>query len=166
MAGSRNAAVVLTGMEVQQVYTDLPNGIRCMLLFDVCVIGVEQHADLRVIDLPTQSGRVRSGVQEVRLVSVQRLDRHGYIVLVEPGTEFPKTLDCAFPFVFRATPPGQEADRRIQGSGNQLRANFRARFDTCFQVVAGTLSDCGVLADYAQIVWYHRAESSLERAFE
>src|SRR5580693_8642712 len=105
MAGSRNAAIILAGVNVLEVRPDLSECSSDLLLLDVGMEGVEQNADPRVVNGLAQTDGVFRGIQEVSLEAVQGFDGDLDAVTFEYGSELLITLHRPIPFVGRSTSP-------------------------------------------------------------
>jgi hypothetical protein len=98
MAATRDAAVILAGMNMLKALRS--PGVPCgdVLLFDIGVEGIDQQPDAGVVDLIAESCAIRGGVEEVSLEAVQRLNRQRDVILFQGIAERMKAFDGALPF--------------------------------------------------------------------
>src|SRR4029077_8113671 len=77
VSGSGDAAIVFTGVHVLQMPAHSAVALGDILLFNVGVEGIEEDPDIGMTDLIAQRRGILRGVEEIRLETVERLDRDG-----------------------------------------------------------------------------------------
>src|SRR5258708_6049616 len=133
-----------------------------ILLFDVGMKRVEQNPDIRVVDLIAQRHGVGSGIEEGSLEAVERLDGNCHVVPRQHRAERLIALHRPLPLVRRTAPSRQISHRRIQRSGDDLRAHFGRCLDAFFQVHARLLANRRIVRNHAQAARNHRTDGALE----
>ena len=134
MACSRNAAIVLAGVNVLEVRRDSSKCIAKLLLLDVGMEGIEQNADTRIVNGIAQRHGVFRGIQEIRLEAIQRFDGDLDAVTLEHGSELLITLDRPLPFVSGSAAPRQVSHGRIQRAADQSGSHVGGRLYTVLHV--------------------------------
>src|SRR5260370_10977188 len=115
-----------------------------------------------MVDLVTQCHGVGGSIKEVSLEAIEGLDGDSYVVPRQHRTERLVTLHRPLPLIRRTAPSGQIAHRRIQRSGDDLRADFCRCLNTLFPVHPRLLAHPRIIRDHAQAFRNHRTDSAFE----
>ncbi len=94
------------------------------------MVGIEENANLGMIDFTAESNGIGSGIQEVSFVTVQGLDGDSNAVLVEYRAELLEAFHCSIPLVGRAAAAGQITNRRIERTSDKMSRPFQRRLRT------------------------------------
>jgi len=140
MTGPDQAAIILAGVQMIKALPGCVYRGGKILLFDVCVECINQHADARVANFVEECNGIGGGVEKERLSAIDGLDAEGHLVLVEDvakGLEGLEIFDGPAPLLAGAAAAWQVADGRIKGATNAMRANLRCGFNASGQMRAG-----------------------------
>ena len=145
-----------------QVLSDGADARGDVLLFDVGVKGVEQNADVGVVDLSAEFVGIGGSVQKVSLEAVERFYRERDAIGGESVAQLLQAIDRILPFIGGAAAAGEIADGAVHGTAKDSGSGFGNGLDEVFEMLDSTCADGGFVADWAE-AWQ---EGGRDCAFE
>src|SRR6185312_460626 len=162
MAAAGNAAVVFARVDMAEMPRHGANAGGDILLFDVGVEGVEQNADIGVIDFVAKARGIHGRIEEISFEAIQLLDRQRDAIGGERIADRLQTFDRPLPFIAGAASSGEIADRTVHGAGENFRARIGRRPDQVFQMLEGGGPFGGVIAHGAHALQERGGDGGFE----